>query len=197
MQVKGTLFLRLGMLKEGSQLYEMCARLGDDLMSNAPAAIDFSCYFPMLRFVHYQLAHHYASARSYEEVVQNYEQVLAYTDDDRERQLILEEYDKSNRENNFQSNYTVSMVEAEIDAGVVYFKEKKYREALEKFEIAIQMARFTCPDRKLEGRALGNVATVHKSLRSYRRAIFNYRLSCRIFSRMGEKTMVRTVEQGS
>jgi hypothetical protein len=47
-------------------------------------------------------------------------------------------------------------------------------------------------DRVTEGRALGNFATVHRDLRRYSEAIYNYRLSCRIFKDLKDRQMVRT-----
>jgi len=192
-KIKGTVLQEIGNIDEACGWFEIAAKMGREAMEQSPATVDLEEHYITARYVHHQLISNYISSQQFDRVIVHYEQLMAYTDDDAERDLLLADFDKLRREYDFWHGVSRSVVQSELDEGIRLFRDKRVELALEKFERTIQMARLTCKDRRIEARALGNYATVNRELKRYGPGIMSYQMSCRIFKGLADRQMVSMV----
>lgn len=117
-----------------------------------------------------------------------------------ERRILLSEFEKMAREHDFWHRVSALVVDSELEEGVAMYKGGNLEEAADRFQRVVQLARLTSLDRKKEGRALGNLATVSREMAMrpgakdqrdmLHEAIFYYRMSCKIFKSHGDRQMV-------
>ena len=189
-KIKGTVLQEIGNIDEATGWFEIAAKMGKEVLEQSPATANLEEHFSTFRYVHHQLVSNYIANQQFDRVIVHYEQLLAYTDDDAERAVMLADFDKLRREYDFWHGVNRSVIQSELDEGIRFFKEKRLELALEKFERTIQMARLTCRDRRTEARALGNYATVNRELQRYGQAVLSYRMSFRVFRQLEDKQMV-------
>lgn len=113
---------------------------------------------------------------------------------------MLSEFEKMAREHDFWHRVSALVVDSELEEGVAMYKGGNLEEAADRFQRVVQLARLTSLDRKKEGRALGNLATVSREMAMrpgakdqrdmLHEAIFYYRMSCKIFKSHGDRQMV-------
>ena len=100
-KVKGTVLQEMGLPREASLWFELCARAGTRVLQLTPAEEDLGERFPPLRYAHKQLAQAYLSAQAYALVVEHFEHLLALTDDPAERRLLFRDFERLSLEFDF------------------------------------------------------------------------------------------------
>lgn len=100
-KVKGTVFLEMGLPREASLWFELCARAGLRVLQLTPADEDLGEQFPFLRYAHKHLAQCYLAAQAYSLVVEHFEHLVALTDDPGERRLLFRDFERLSLEFDF------------------------------------------------------------------------------------------------